>query len=292
MGLGDFLGDVLGSKDQYHVNDPYSQDQLMQTLNNSNQVYGQQQGLASTLLAQSQGQGPNPAQLQYQQNTQQAIQNNAGLLASQRGLNPALAARMASQNAATMQGTAGQNAAILQAQQQLASQNQLQNLYGTMGNQQLGQQSQITGANNQVHQINAGVAQQNTNTGNQIVGSLIGGAAQGGAAMAGAGGAGGAGAGGAGAAAAMSSGGRVQGKPAVSGDSPRNDTVPTLLSPGEIVIPRTAASDPQMAKEFIDHLMSEKKSPVQEKASYRSVLEAHRKLGDAIAALDKKGAKK
>lgn len=267
------MGDILGGNNDYHVNDPYSQDALNQSLANSGQVYGQQQGLANTLLQQSQGQGPNPAQLQYQQNTQQAIQNSAGLLASQRGLNPALAARMASQNAAGMQANAGQNAAVLQAQQQLAAQGQLQGLYGTMGNQQLSQQGQITGANNQAHQTNAQVAAGNAANAAKQGGSFLGGLGD--AAMS-----------------FLSRGGEVPGRPVVSGDSQKNDTVPTMLSPGEIVIPRSAASDPQMAKEFIDHLMSEKKSPIEEKGSYRSILEAHRKLGDAIAALDKKGAKK
>jgi hypothetical protein len=274
MSIGNFMGDIVGGNSDYHVNNPYSQDALTQTLANSGQIFGQQQGLANMLLAQSQGQGPNPAQLQYQQNAESAIQNNAGLLASQRGLNPALAARMASQNAAQMQGTAAQNSAVMQAQQQLAAQNQLQNLYGTMGNQQLSQQGQITGANLGAQKINADVASGNAANAAKQGGSFLNGAGT--AAMA-----------------LLSRGGTVPGRPMVTGDSTRNDTVPAMLSPGEIVIPRSKASDPELAKEFIDHLMSEKSSAVEEKGSYRSVLEAHRKLGDAIAALEKKkGAKK
>lgn len=274
MSIGSFIGDIVGGNSDYQANNPYTQDQLMQALNNSNQIYGQQQGLAGMLMQQAQGQGPNPAQLQYQQNTQQAIQNAAGLMASQRGLNPALAARMAAQTAANMQATAGQNAATLQAQQQLASQNQLQNLYGTMGNQQLSQQNQITGANLGAQKINADTAAGNAANAAKQGGSFLNGA---GSALAMIG---------------LSHGGTVPGRPAVMGDSQRNDTVPAMLSPGEIVIPRSKASDPELAKEFIDHLMSEKKSPVESKATYRSVLEAHRKLGEAIAALEKKGAKK
>lgn len=270
MSIGSLLGDVVGGNSDYHVDDPYSHDQLMQALNNSNQVYGQQQNLGNMLMAQSQGQGPNPAQLQYQQNTQQAIQNSAGLLASQRGLNPALAARMASQNAAQMQGSAAQSAATLQAQQQLASQNQLQSLYGTMGNQQLSQQGAINTANLGAAKINADVAAGNAANAAKQGGGLINGI---------------------GAAIGLSHGGPVPGRPILSGDSPRNDTVPAMLSPGEIVIPRSKASDPELAKEFIDHLMSEKNSGSKDK-SYLSVLEAHRKLGDALAALEKKGAKK
>jgi hypothetical protein len=39
------------------------------------------------------------------------------------------------------------------------------------------------------------------------------------------------------------SGGVVGGKAVISGDSIRNDTVPTMLSPGEMVIPRSAMSE-------------------------------------------------
>jgi hypothetical protein len=275
-----FIGGLLGTSNDYRAgsdpNNPYSQDAIQQQLKNQNQIYGQQQNLGNILLDQTQGKGPNPAQLQYQQNTEQAIQNNAGLLASQRGLNPALAARMASQNAAQMQGQAGQSAAVLQAQQQLASQGQLQNLYGTMGNQAIQSGEMMNKANNGVQSINAGITQGNTNAQNQLTGGFL---------NAG---------GGLGAAAIMAAahGGRIPGKAPVTGDSSKNDIVPTMLSPGEIVIPRSKASDPELAKEFIDHLMSEKKSPVAKESSYRGVLEAHRKLGDAIAALNKKGGKK
>jgi hypothetical protein len=57
-----------------------------------------------------------------------------------------------------------------------------------------------------------------------------------------------------------SHGGRVPGKSRVSGDSAANDTVPAMLSPGELVIPRSHAQSPQMAKAFIDHVMGKKRS--------------------------------
>lgn len=41
------------------------------------------------------------------------------------------------------------------------------------------------------------------------------------------------------------SGGEVPGEAEVSGDSPRNDKVPALLSPGEVVLPRSVARNPQ-----------------------------------------------
>lgn len=46
------------------------------------------------------------------------------------------------------------------------------------------------------------------------------------------------------------SGGKVPGKAQVGGDSMKNDNVHALLSPGEIVVPRTAAQDPHKAAAF------------------------------------------
>lgn len=59
----------------------------------------------------------------------------------------------------------------------------------------------------------------------------------------------------------MLAGGNVPGKAAKPGDSKDNDTVPTMLSPGEVVIPRsiTESKDaPQKAAEFIKHLKKKK----------------------------------
>ena len=42
------------------------------------------------------------------------------------------------------------------------------------------------------------------------------------------------------------------------GNSPMNDTVPAMLSPGEVVIPRTAASDPEKAKAFVAAMMAQR----------------------------------
>lgn len=57
----------------------------------------------------------------------------------------------------------------------------------------------------------------------------------------------------------MMAGGKVPGKASVSGDSPKNDTVLAKLSPGEIVIPRSLADDPERAKKFIESLKKRKK---------------------------------
>jgi hypothetical protein len=47
-------------------------------------------------------------------------------------------------------------------------------------------------------------------------------------------------------------GGKIPGEPVAAGDSPVNDTVPANLSPGEIVIPRSIANDPNEAKKFVE----------------------------------------
>lgn len=52
----------------------------------------------------------------------------------------------------------------------------------------------------------------------------------------------------------MEEGGVVPGKAKVKGDSIKNDTVPAMLSPGEVVVPRTAAQDPEKLKEFVSNL--------------------------------------
>lgn len=67
-------------------------------------------------------------------------------------------------------------------------------------------------------------------------------------------------------------GGFIEGLAKVQGDSLKNDVVPTMLSPGEIVIPRTAATSADKAKAFIDHLMA------QEENGYGKVLQARRKV--------------
>jgi hypothetical protein len=49
----------------------------------------------------------------------------------------------------------------------------------------------------------------------------------------------------------MAHGGKVPGEPKKPGvDSEENDTVPTMLTPGEIVIPLSFASDPKSASAF------------------------------------------
>lgn len=94
-------------------------------------VEGQEQNLATN--------GSALAKNQLTQATGQNIQNASGMVSSQKGLNPALAARQASQNATSANQSAANQSAQLQAQTQMQGLNALS---GT----NLGQQSVYQGA--------------------------------------------------------------------------------------------------------------------------------------------------
>lgn len=139
-----------------------SSDALQQTANTG---FDPSIGMYSALAS---GQGPNPAQQQFKQNINQINQQQAGQLASTKGLNPALAARLAAQNAASNDQNAAAAAATLQAQQQIAA---LQGLTGAVGakaaaqnaaaNANLGQEQIEAGSIENQNTANAGIA--NTN---------------------------------------------------------------------------------------------------------------------------------
>lgn len=230
-------------------------DQYLTLLEHKAAIYQNQQNLAKALQDQMNGVGPNPAQTQYQANTQNNIANAQGLIASQRGLNPALAVRMGANQAALENQRASLGSALLQQQQQLGATQNLGNLYGQM---QSGNVAHLNRSDNYAqgaNQMNANVAAGNAAQNTALVGGLIN-----------AGGAIGAGAAGGG----KAHGGMIGGQPNVPGDSTQNDTVHVMLSPGEIVVPRSMAHDPEKAKLFIDHLIGGG-------GDYADVLKARRK---------------
>lgn len=148
--IGSALGDVGGFLGQTSKQFTPQNTYQAPVMNDPNAIGTGQAGLASTLTNEVNGTGPNPAQIQFQQNTNKNNAMSAGLINSQRGINPALAARMGAQTAASNNQTAAAQAAQLQAEQQLASQQQLGGLYGQMGAQNLGAEginSGISGAN-------------------------------------------------------------------------------------------------------------------------------------------------
>lgn len=280
----------------------------------SDQTRNQNQALIQALQAQASGQAPSLAQMQLQQATQQNIANTAGQIGSTRGMNPALQARLIAQQGAAQnqnmagqaamarvqeqQGALGNLANALQAQraqdismaglgaqtgiQQQALGNQmfgtLQNALSTQNQQQLGNYWNQQQLNAQANMQNADWANKHTmGIGQGIQKSMGAGMSGMGAGMAGG---------------AMAEGGYVEGGEINEpGDHPDNDTVPAMLSPGEIVIPRSKADDPDKAKEFIDQLMKKEKKESKAKGGYGKVLEARRHLEQAMKVLDghKKG---
>lgn len=76
-------------------------------------------------------------------------------------------------------------------------------------------------------------------------------------------------------------GGRIPGKSNVNGDSYKNDTVPAMLSPDEIVVPRSKAKDPKKAKSFIDEIFEQERLDKKQKKGYdrnESILDLIAKL--------------
>lgn len=203
MGLGDFLGKALGSKNKFNVsplaldeqnyNEAIRQSQAaaLGSINSGAAAGQRQMSLADQLAAQANGQGPSLAQMQLQQASDQNLKNSAALIASQRGINPAQAARqVAMQNASQGQALASQ-AGQLRLQEQLQKQNLLANTLQAQRGQDISQQGananlygltgQLANQQNQTklqnyygaQNINAGVAAGNTATNNALMGQLI-----------------------------------------------------------------------------------------------------------------------
>lgn len=250
-------------------------------IGNQSNVFAQQQALANQLNQMGQGGGPNPAMAQLANTTGQNVQQQAALQASQRGAgaNAGLIARQAGQQGGAIQQQAAGQAAALRAQQQLAAiqaLQQQQQMLGGLSTQQVGQQQQAlsglgaqtnaaqgnvlgaianqnaanVGMQSNINNANSGIAQGNQKTQGGLLNGILGGVSsalmlnQGGSVSAGPR---------SGAGQMLSSykdGGKVKGKAKVAGDSPKNDTVHARLSPGEIVVPRSAAKNPDKAAAF------------------------------------------
>lgn len=161
-----------------------SQEDLLNALApQGTQGMASQLQLGNQLNDQAQGRGPNPAQAQLAQNTSQNVANQASLMAGQRGAgaNPAMFARLAAQQGSNIQQNSVGQAATLGAQQQLAAQQQLQQLAATQLGQQQGavtgynqaaqsEQQNLLNAQSATNMASAGVAANinNTNSATQI----------------------------------------------------------------------------------------------------------------------------
>ena len=268
------MGSLWTSDYRYNTGGPYgaSADQYKAQ---QQATYNQQQGLAEALKQQMMGAGPSPAQEMLKQATNRGIKQSSAMVASQKGINPALAQRLAAENAAASSQEAAGQGAVLKAQERLAAQGQLGGLLGTMGTQALQGQGQYLGASANENDVNARIAQANTAATAGVIGAGLNAA---GASMMPSG---------------KAEGGKIDGQANVPGDSYANDTVPAMLSPGEIVIPRSKAGDPEKAKAFVDQLLKghgEEQSD--DEIGYHHVLKAHRELQEKVKKLEEKLKKK
>jgi hypothetical protein len=81
-------------------------------------------------------------------------------------------------------------------------------------------------------------------------------------------------------------GGHVPGQPAHPGDDPRNDTVPAMVSPGEVVLPNTVTKSPDApnrAKEFMKAIKEEKEPGPK---GYAKILDVKNKMKELQAQMD------
>lgn len=231
-GLGNVLGDITGGIVEGVGAVPDFKASL------DPQVLAQQQQFI-TALQQQKGTPSDLGAAQLKLATGQNIAQAAGLAASQKGISPALAARQAQQQRAAIQQQSAAQSGVLSAQQQIAQQAQELQRQQLMG-QMLGQQQQQRLAQ---QQLQAGLEQTAAQIKGQIAGGLLN--AAGSAASMG----------------AMSDGGQVDGVAVAKGDSLANDNVPAMLSPGEIVIPRSIVNHKnagELAKKFVEETLKSK----------------------------------
>lgn len=244
------VGSIFGTGDTQQAGQLVDQGGAL--VDRANAGYRENQWLANALQQQAMGGGP--ANDIFNNNLAQGIQAAGSTIASTKGINSGLAARLAGQQAAKM----SQDAVAQRAGMQL----QAQQLYGQNN---LAQQQINQGAIASQNAANAGLAQENNRANSNAVSNILGGAAS---------------------AATMflNEGGIVPGSPEVKGDSPKNDKVPAKLSPGEIVIPRSILKDPEQAPKkaaaFVEKLLEKKKKDGPK--GYAKVLAARKALNEFL----------
>jgi hypothetical protein len=87
-------------------------------------------------------------------------------------------------------------------------------------------------------------------------------------------------------------GGGVPGHARVAGNSLKNDTVPTMLSPGEVVLPRTISHDPDAAADFVRHVNANRSKRMAKggevPGGFAKVLAKQRELHSRLSVLESK----
>lgn len=240
----------------FYVNDPSAYrlpqaDQLrnvyqsMVDPSQANASRAQQRQLAGSLFGTLAGKTPSLAQQQLNQSTQGNVANAYAM--SQSGNGGPMAAKLAADRAASVNQTAAGQGAMLRAQEVQNAQGQLGGLLGGMRQQDMtgtmaamgglgGIDSTMLNArmSQEAQQQNAFYGTAGHSVGSQIIGA--------------------AGAAGSAALGALAHGGAIPGGQGNTTDSEKADKVPALLSPGEIVLPRSVAQDedaPDLAKAFV-----------------------------------------
>jgi hypothetical protein len=200
-----------------------------------------------TLLSglQSQAQTGNGAwQQALQTSTKQASDSAMGLGQSAPGQDQMNAGRsIGNAQAAVGQQAVGQ-ANTLRAQTQQEAQSQIAGIEGQQAGTDAAQSAASAATRQGVHEAQNTLDQAHAHSYLQTLGTIGQGAAT--------------------VASMLSKGGAVPGKPKTFGDSEKNDTVPAMLSPGEIVIPRTVAhapDAPDQAARFVAAVKAKKGAP-------------------------------
>lgn len=260
-------------------------------------VGAEQAALADALRAQAEGRGLSLAQMQYRQALEGAQAAAASQLASARGLSPAQAQRLMLQQQAGMRAQAASQSAQLRLQEQQAAQAALGNLlgqrrqqellggqlasslYGEAGRLALSRAQSQAQADEAAMRYAMGMGEQQQARETRATGAATGAGAafgqtlieagrqkaRGGAAPA-----------------------EVPGKAKFKGDTRSNDTVPALLSPGEIVLPRTVAQSedaPEKAKKFVEAIKGQKRPSPKAYAQALARLQELESRMDAMEAL-------
>lgn len=234
----------------------------------------EQARLAEALRAQAEGRAPSLAAMQYARALEQSQAAAASQLASARGMSPAQAQRLLlTQQAAARAGAAGKTAE-LRLQEQQAAQAALANVLtqqrqqallsgqvaGGLGAQagELGQAAQRAEQERVMRELGIEMeSQKSQKAGLATAAGTVLGAIYGGGAGATVGAKAGEAVGN-----KLAKGGEIKGRAKFNGDTRSNDTVPALLSPGEIVLPRTVAQAedaPEKSKKFVEAIKSKKK---------------------------------
>jgi hypothetical protein len=293
------LSDSLGSK-QSNANDQLGQireQQLaasQQAQQNLQAIQPQTTEFGQALAANALGKGNSIANAQMQLAAQKNLQQQLSAAQANRGTSGALSSRNAAMAGARGSADIAGQAGVMRLQEQQQQQNQFQNYLGSQQQYQLGA---LSGAGNSAAQAADAEAKKRASdsalmggllqTGGSLAGMAFGGPA--GAAVGGM--AGGMAAqavqpdqiGGSSSASSpslrfnnMSNGGAVEAPEVVDGDSPENDIVPTMLSGGEVVVPKSIVEKGgKAAGSFVDALKQhmELKEKIK-KMSYGDVLAA------------------